>query len=93
MTLDRKDIDAIGDAVERGVSHALEHVDMDAIESAIERGVTASRNNMLQEVSGAFVRVVIGLGIVFLLWKYGLDILGFVLAIVLVAGKALHLWT
>src|SRR5262245_27118902 len=44
MTLDREDVDAIGDAVARGVSEALGHVDMAAIESAIQRGVTASRN-------------------------------------------------
>jgi len=98
MTLDREDMDAIVDAVARGinrsrVSRALDGDDMAAIEGAVERGVTASRNKMWEELNGAIFRVGIGAGIIFLLWKYGLDILGFIVAMVYAAGKALGLWT
>jgi hypothetical protein len=67
-------------------------VDEKAIARAAERGLTAALHKYTAEIFRSIYKALLVIVGVYLVYKYGLDILGFLIAVVSMVGHALGIW-
>jgi small-conductance mechanosensitive channel len=63
-----------------------------AIARAAERGLTAALHKYIAEIFRFIYKALLVIVGVYLVYKYGLDVLGFLIAVMSMVGHALGIW-